>query len=699
MIIRRLAVSGLALAAAAPALAQAQEGLDLGTITVDAADGGFVGERVELSTGTLLKSGAPIAETPRSVSVVTAEQMYERGAEDVEEALRYTTGVASGEYGLDDRSDWYTIRGFRPTTFHDGLQARYGFYNDTKPEPFLLQSIQVLRGPASGLYGNGEVGGVVNTESKTAANRTGDNLVRLSFGDPESGALDLDIGGPLNAAGTLSYRFVGVLRDATTQVDYSDDDAVAIAPSITWSPSPDTALTLLYTHQENDGSPLIQFASLYGTLLPAPNGEYLSDDLFVGEPGFDRFDSEQDSVTLIADHRFSETWSVSARARWLEGEADYRHAWWNTLTDLPTRYGEDGLINRAIYRAENSLETFTLDAYATADWRAGGWEMQTILGVNHVDADYDSDTATSPETRPIDPFDPDYTGAPEIDVVDAPTNTVEEWGLYVQNRATWNDRLHVDAGLRWGSIETGEEAGTFTDATVNADDDAVTANAAVLYRFDNGLAPYVSYAESFRQEIVGRDAAGDPFEPTEGTQYEIGLKYQPPGTRDLYTIALWDLEKSNLTQTDLDNPGFQVQTGEASSRGVELGMQKELGDFRIDASAVFQDTENVEGYTIATIPDRFGSVWGTWAPSSGPLDGLSAGLGIRHTGEKWDGTDTQRTPSYTLLDARLAYQWDRWEASLNVSNLEDERHVTFCGTASCYFGEGREISVSLAARF
>lgn len=695
MIKQRLAVSGLALLAAAPALAQ---DFDLGTIVVDAESGGFVGSPVELSTGTLLKSGAEIVETPRSVSVVTAQDIYERGADDVEDALSYAPGVASHQFGLDDRSDWYTIRGFRPTTFHDGLQARYGFYNDTKPEPFLLHSIQVLRGPASGLYGNSEVAGVVNTESKTAANYSGENLVRLSFSDPRSAEVGLDLGGTLNQDGTLQYRFVGLVRDGETQVNFSQDDAIALAPSITWAPTPDTSLTLLYSHQRNDGSPLIQFASLFGTLEPAPNGRFLDDDLFIGEPGFDKFESRQDSLTLFADHRFSDVWSVSARARYLEGEADYNHAWW-AFDNFPTRYNPDGTINRTFYRAENSLETFTFDAYATADWGVGGWKMQTVLGASYADAEYDSDIGYGAEPRPIDPFDPVYTGAPEISITDSPANFVEEWGLYAQNRATLNDRLHLDFGLRYGNIETGEATGTFREGAVEADDDAWSGNIAALYEFENGMAPYVSYAESFRQELVGTDVDGDPFEPTRGEQYEIGLKYQPVGTNDLFTIALFDLEKSNLTIADPNNPGFQVQTGRATSRGVELSAQRQFGDFRIDASATFLDTENADGFEISNTPDRLASIWGTWAPSGGRFDGLSVGLGLRHSGEKWDGTNTQRTPSYTLLDARAAYQWDSYEAAINVSNLGNERHVTFCGTDACYFGESRRVTVSLATKF
>ena len=695
MIFRGLAVSGLALAVASPAVSQTY---DLGTITVDAETGGFVGDGVELSTGTFLKTGAEIAETPRSVDVVTAQQIYEQGADSVEEALRYTPGVSTAAYGLDDRSDWYTTRGFNPTTFHDGLLARYGYYNDVKPEPFLLDRVEVLRGPASGLYGNGEVGGVVNTESKTAANFSGENLVRIGFSDPRSTELEADFGGVLNEAGTLSYRIVGMVRDGTTQVDKSRDDAYAIAPSITWSPNADTEVTLLYTRQEKKGSPLIQFASIYGTLYPSPDGRYLPDSLFVGEPGFDRYDATRDSLTLSADHRISDIWSVSGRARWLKAESDYDHAWW-AFDNYPTRYNSDGTVNRTFYASEKSLRTLSFDAYATADWDLGGWEMQTVIGASYAEGDYDDDAGYATTTTAIDPFDPVYTGAPAVDIVDTPGSYLEEWGVYVQHRATFAERLHVDGGLRFAGIETGEASGTFTDSTVNAEDEAWTGNLAVLYELPNGIAPYVSYAESFRQEIVDADVDGDTFEPTRGEQYEIGVKYQPEGTDDLYTLAVYDITKSNLTEADPANPGFQIQTGEATSRGVEASLRKHLGDFRIDASAMVQDTENVDGYTIATVPEKLASVWATWAPSEGAYDGLSAGLGVRYTGEKWDGTDTVRTPSTTLVDARLAYQWDRYEAALNVTNLADDRTVSFCGVSECYFGEGREVSVSLAARF
>lgn len=696
MQLRRSAISIFALLAASPAVAQ---DIQLEPITVEDATGeGFFGEPVALETGSVMKTGQPILETPRSVSVVTSDEIQQRGAQDVEEALSYATGVVAGEYGLDNRSDWYLIRGFRPTTFHDGLQARYGFYNDTKPEPFLLDRIEILRGPASGLYGNSEVAGVVNTTSKTAA-QDAPNIVQLQFGSHARKQIGLDFGGDANADGTLRYRFVGLLRDAEGQVDYSRDDALAFAPSITWQPTPDTRLTVLANIQRNRTSPMIQFASVAGTRDPAPNGRFLPESLFVGEPGFDRFDADQNAVTVLFEHRFNDVWSANVNARYTKGSADYRHAWWAYDNFATDRYNPDGTINRTFYRAENEMESAVLDANATADYRLGGFDMRTLLGVGYTRGEYDSDTGYGAVANPIDPFNPVYTGYPDIAVTDTPANTVEESGAYVQNRASLNDRLHIDFGLRYGRIETGETTGTFRSAAISASDEAWTKNLAILYRFDNGLAPYASYAESFRQEIVGADASGRPFEPTRGEQYEIGVKYQPPGTDTLLTASVFDLTKSNLTVADAVNPGFQVQTGEANVRGLELDAVTRIGDFTIDAGYTLLDTENVSGERIATVPEDFGSVWVNYAPSTGVAEGWSFGVGARYSGSKWDGAGVESTPSYMLYDASVGYTTDSYDVRLSLRNLADERHVTYCGGGACYFGEGRSAALTGTFKF
>lgn len=698
MFFQRAAVSVCALAAAMPLLAQDLIELEQITIEGDSADGYF-GETVATGTGTITKTGDAIVETPRAVSVVTAQQLQQRGARSVEEALKYTAGVTAGQWGLDARSDWSLVRGFSPTTLHDGLPARYGYYNDTTPEPFMLDSVAVLRGPASGLYGSGSVGGVVNTTSKTAA-QDAPNIYQLQAGSFGRLQGALDIGGDLNDSGTLRYRFVGVARDSETQVDFSQDDVFALAPSITWRPSADTELTILANYQDTDRSPLIQFASIYGTLLPATgfgNGTFLPNSLFVGEPGFDRFESEQRSVTALFKHRFNQTWSLNANFRYLEGEADYQHAWWAYDNTTNGRYNADGTINRTFYRAENDLKTVALDSFATAEYRLGNVEMRSIFGVSLTRGTYDSDTAYGTQVAPIDPFNPVYAGFNPITVTDTPGTSVDEWGLYAQNRAEV-DQWIFDFGLRYGHIESGASNGSFGASTAAAEDSKWTGNAAVLYRFDNGLTPYLSYATSFQQDAIGTDARGNAFDPTEGEQYEVGVKFQPAGPDTLLAASVFDLTKSNLLQTDPVNPGFQVQTGEAMSRGLELEAYRSFGDVSLQAAYTYLDTENADGFDIAQAPTHAASLWLNYEPR-GALSGWQFGGGVRYNGTSGDGSGGQPTPAYTLLDAAVAYERDNWRLALNVSNLTDKRYVSTCQGGACYFGEGRNVLLTLTSTF
>lgn len=697
MFFTRAAVSVCALVAAMPALAQ--EVIELEQITIEGqSSDGFFGETVATNSGTIMKTGDPIAETPRSVSVITEQQIQQRGARTVEDALKYTAGVTAGQWGLDARSDWSLVRGFSPTTLHDGLPARYGYYNDTTPEPFMLNSVSVLRGPASGLYGSGSVGGVVNTTSKTAA-QDAPNLWQLQVGSFDRVQGALDVSGDLNESGTLRYRFVGVARDSKTQVDYSQDDVLALAPSITWRPSEDTELTILGNYQDADRSPLIQFASLYGTLLPATgfgNGTFLPNSLFVGEPGFDKFESEQRSITTMFKHRFNPVWSMNANFRYLEGEAEYQHAWWAFDNIGTGRYNPDGTINRTFYRAENELKTLALDTYATAEYTLGEVQMRTILGASYSRGTYDSDFGYGVQVAPIDPFNPVYTGFNPITVTDTPGTSVDEWGVYAQNRATF-DRWIFDFGLRYGGIETGTSNGSFGATTAAAKDSKWTGNAAIMYLFDNGLAPYVSYATSFQQDAIGADVNGNAFDPTEGEQIELGVKYQPAGTATLLSAAVFDLTKSNLLVADPVNPGFQIQTGEASSRGFEFEVYHSFGEVSVQAAYTYLDTENAAGFEIAQVPEHAASLWLNYAPKG--LPGWQFGGGVRYNGAAWDGVGIQETPAYTLFDTAIAYEQDNWRLALNVSNLTDERYVTTCQSGSCYFGEGRNVALTLTSNF
>jgi iron complex outermembrane receptor protein len=676
--------------------AAAQETLALPTLTIE-GEGGFFGTSLAQSAESVMKTDVPILETPRSVSVVTQQQMQDRGVRSITQALQYTPGVMAGFGGNDARGDWLYVRGFQPTQFLDGLQSLFGYYNNVKPEPFLLDSVAVLKGPSGMLYGNGAVGGVVNAVSKLP-DPLAPNIVELEFGTNDLFQANLDLGGDLGDR--LAYRIVALGRSADGPVDYSNDDARALMPSLTWSPTEATSVTLLGLYQKNDTSPMIQFLSPYGTLFSAEefaNGDFLPPDVFVGEPSFDYYDGEQRSVSLFADHRFNDVWSVSGSLRYMASQLDYAQMWWSYDNFETGRYNPDATINRTGEKAENDSHAWVGDLHASADFTLGPTEHAAMIGAAFTDARFNYDYGAAFQRGPIDPFDPEYTGVLDgIEVVDYPEMSLKQQSLYAQDRITFRERLHFDVGLRYDWIESEAQTWDPSNPTQHLEDGELSTSVALLYAMDNGFAPYVSYSESFFQEQTGSDIEGNPFEPTRGTQYEAGIKYQPPGTSSLFTAAVFEITKSNELVPDPRNPNFSIQEGEAKARGLELEAQAAWRGFLVDAGYTYLDTEAADGERLAGVPENQASAWVQYDASDW-LAGLRAGAGARYVGSTLAGG--LETPSVTLYDAMLGYQWDRYLVTLTGRNLADETYVVNCDASTCYYGETRTIALSLSAQF
>jgi iron complex outermembrane receptor protein len=704
---RLLVASRLALAASAAigaGAAAAQDGVQLPTLTIEGdGNAGFFGETFAQSAAPVMKTDTPILETPRSVSVVTQQQMEERGARTLTEALQYSPGVFAGFGGNDNRGDWIKVRGFEPTIFLDGMQSYFGYYNNARPEPFLLSSVAVLKGPSGMLYGNGAVGGIVNEVSKLP-DPAAPNIVQIEVGTDNLFQSGIDVGGTLGPDGRLLYRLVAFGRSADGPVDHSSDDAAAFMPSLTWMPTDATRITLLGFYQKNDTSPYIQFLSPYGTLWSAEefaNGDFLPNDVFVGEPGANYYNAERSAVTLFGGHRFNSTWSVAGSLRYTASSVDYAQMWWAYDNYETGRYNPDGTINRTGEIAENDSHAWVGDLHASASFTLGGTAHEAMFGVGFTDGRFNYDYGALAQRGPIDPFDPVYTGVIVASpIVDFPEYSLKQQSIYAQDRITWAERLHLDLGLRYDRIEQEAQDWAAPDTPQDLDDGELSTSVALLYAMENGVAPYVSYSESFYQEAVGTDAAGNPFEPTRGTQYEAGVKYQPPGTTALFTAAVFEIEKSNTLVTDPTNPNFQIQEGKAKSRGLELAAQADWRGFSIDAAYTYLDTEDEDGARFAGVPRDQASAWLQYE-AGGRLSGLTGGVGVRYIGSTVNGEVT--TPSVTLYDAMIGYEWDRYLLQLTGRNLADETYVVDCGgpdtSFTCYYGDPRTVGLSLTARF
>lgn len=668
-------------------------------------------ERIEvygkLSHYSATKSDTPIMETSRSVSIEDLEQLTIKGALHLDDALTYSAGVAGQTYGFATRGDWVKVRGLTVPQYQDSLQSLFGHYNNTRPDIYTLEQVEILKGPASVLYGKGSPGGLVNVVSKTPKTESAHEIV-LELGNFDRKQLAIDSTGAIDSEENWLYRFVSVYRDTDTQVDFVDDKTVVLAPSITWMPSPDTELTLLVNYTDTDSDTGAQFLPLHGTLLPAANGKKIKSSVYAGQPGFNHYKAETLAITLMAEHQLNADWSLSATSRFTDAEADYQQAW---TTFIPGRWVynadgslyKDGTVPRTFYRNDATSEQKAIDVRLRGEFTLGAFEHKVLIGTQYQDVTTGSagyyayapgldfttgmpDQITGDLTwlnlfNPVyADFDPDamlkdfYTKNPYTDAKDL--------GIYISDQIDYAD-WSLTLGARFDDSES-ETSGK------KQSDEEVSLSVGLLYSFANGMAPYVNYAESF-DPVIGDNGNGELLKPQFGEQVEVGLKYVPTNFPGFFTVAWFDIEQTNLPDPASLPGQFEQQRGKATIDGVEFEGLATVGDFTIELNASKLNTKSADGFHLASIPEKQASTWVTYTPAD-KLPGFRAGFGLRYNGESWGGVDKYRTPSYTIADLMLGYQTGNWDFALNIRNLSDKSYYASClSRGDCFPGKERTV--------
>lgn len=658
-------------------------------------------------TGT--KTDTPILETPQSISVVTQDQITDQAAQTLNQALRYTPGVFVEPNGVSSRYDETRVRGFTPVQYLDGLVLPYNqFWATSRIEPYGLERIEVLKGPASVLYGQNSPGGLMNMVSKRP---TAEPLREVEL---QTGSLDrlqgaFDLSGPANQEKTLFYRLTGLMLDSDTAVDFTKDKRLYIAPAFTWRPNIDTTLTVLAHYGEDKGSYPHQYLPAQGTLYFNPNGR-IPQSRFAGEPGFDSFDRRQYALGYAFEHHLSDVWTVRQNLRYAAADV-YLNALRSEglLPDLTT-------LMRSAFNIQADVGTFTVDNQAQADFDTGVFRHKLLVGLDYMKTAGDVDIKFAFPAPSINIFNPVYGQAiPALGPFQKNSTDASQLGLYVQDQIRFG-RWLLTLGGRYDWADN--EVNNLLANTVAArDDKAHTERAGLSYIFDNGVAPYVSYSTSFQPVTDQVDAAGNPFKPTTGTQYEAGIKYQPPGTKSLFTLAAFDITQQNVVTSD-PATFTATQTGEIRVRGFEAEARTSLSEsLDLIAGYTYLDSETTQstnpyevGRVVPLTPRHQASVWGLHTFRHGPLNGFALGGGVRYVGETYSETqspDPVLVPSYTLVDAVAQYDLGVLDPSLkgarlavNVKNIFDKYHVTFCyGLAYCSLGAGRTVLATLSYRW
>ncbi|MFC3125596.1 TonB-dependent siderophore receptor [Pseudoroseomonas globiformis] len=700
---------------------RAQGALELPTVEVGATawrSWEHVPGYVAPQTTTGSKVDVPLIEAPQSVGVVTRDQMDDQAAQTVSDALRYTAGVLP-EVRPSGRYDSVFVRGFGGggtdaayVNFLDGLRMGRGAnYAVPNVDPWLLERIEVLRGPASVLYGQTGAGGIVNLVSRRpAADQVQE--VRIEAGSNGRLMAGFDLGGRANDEGTVLFRLTGMGRINDTQYDYISEQRLAIAPAITWRPDDNTSFTVLASFQDDPEAGFYNFVPASGTVLFNPNGR-LGSNLFVGDPNYQKESKRQATIGYQLEHRFDEVWTARQNFRFGTIASNRE-----IVTMGAPIGGPNGAVwnRRALFAREHAY-TFALDNQLQAEFDTGALRHVVLAGLDWSRAQSKSRIGVSTNVPTLNLYAPVYWQNIAAPTAVTPTsNITDQLGLYLQDLISY-DRWRLNIGLRhdWATSEANQRAaGTHTSQS----DSATTWRAGLLYLFDNGLAPYVSYSTSFlpNSGTFSPARGGNPFDPTEGEQYEAGIKYQPPGRSSFVQAAIYHITQKNVLTQDPNSLLFSIQEGEIRSRGFELEGRAALteglhviGSYSyIDAEITRSTQAGVQGNPVPQVPHHIASGWANYTFRDGPLRGLSFGGGVRYVGEtSGTNTDSFKVPEVTLFDAAIRYDLgavlpkaDGLQLTVNGTNLGDKEFVASCSTATnCFFGQRRLILAGVNYRW
>lgn len=677
------------------------------TETADGPVDGYVATRSRAAT----KTGTPILETAQSISVVTKEQMEDQGSQTVMQAMRYTPGAFTGQVGASNRYDYIILRGLVDRSidniYLDGLKTMSddSTYSSMQIDPYFVERADVVKGPASVLYGRSSPGGLVALSSKKPQfEQQGE--VELSYGNRNQRGVGFDFTGPLDEAGKLAYRVVGKADASDTQFEGTEEERYAIAPSLTANISDDTRLTLSGYFQKDPEGGTHNGLPSEGTLFPR-NGQYISNTFFDGDPALESYERTQNMVGYEFEHDFDDTWTVRQNFRFLDADVHldqiYQTGWSGTSNELTRTYGG----------GDESLRAFTVDNQAEANFATGGVDHTVVMGFDYQDRKSENKWLFAGASN-IDAFNPVY-GSPGValgTITNSNSRSLEQAGLYAEDQLAY-ENWRFSLGLRQDWLET-SNLNRLTNVEQGEDRSKLTKRAGVLYLFDNGIAPYFNYSESFNPSLSS-DASGKPLEPTEGTQYEVGVKFQPEGSKTMLSAAAFHIEQENVAVYNNLTTAWEP-VGTIESQGIELEARTELTDnLSVLAGYTYTDASFdapgsvKDGNRPQQVPEHMVSLWGHYRFDQGSLDGLGIGAGTRYVGETAaNEANTLMVPDYTLVDVVLNYDlaqvgMNNADFRLNVNNLMDEEYVASClitqWSDNCYYGEERTILATLRYRF
>ncbi|MGP1196206.1 TonB-dependent siderophore receptor [Serratia sp. CY52157] len=670
----------------------------------DNAPQGYAAQQATVAT----KTRSPLVDVPQFVSVVNRQQMDVQSADTVSQALRYSAGVAVERFGaFSSGVDFAKMRGFEADYYLDGLRVigNTGIWGP-QIETWGVQSVEVLHGPSSSLYGQGGAGGVINMISRRPSTAES-NQLKWDVGNDRSHSLSLDSTGALTDDEQWVYRFDGLAATRGSQIEDTRQKRLFLAPAITWQPNDRTRWTVLahYLREPQSGYYNTLPAQVLG-LLPNPHGK-IDTDRNYSDPAHEHSSRTQYDMTSLLEFELNDRWRLKQNLRYSHVDSTVRRDFTRAITP------DEGLLTAVYQDAPSQADSIVMDNQAETTFVTGAIVHQGLAGIDFQAGKLDKDWWGS-QTVTFDPWSEQYRPSFEPIPVSRTSTTqrFQRTGLYGQDEASWRG-WHLLLGGRhdWSRMRTSDN---LAHTQTQTNDAAWSYRAGLSYPFDNGLAPWASVSTAF-EPLTGTNAQGTPFKPTHSTQYEMGMKLQPPGSATMTSLAVYQLTQRDVNTIDPLNPSYYTQTGEVRSRGVELESRAAVTDnlnlmlsYAWVNNVVTEANDSTQGKHPVGVPAQTGSMWLDYRFTKGPLQGLLIGGGTRYLGASWgDGTNTFKVPAVWLGDMTVRYTPGAWdprlynlELGLTVNNLTNKSYIASCTSAPyCSIGIERRIIGSISWYF
>ncbi|WJR66173.1 TonB-dependent siderophore receptor [Neorhizobium sp. CSC1952] len=687
-----LLTAGVAIISCGPAFAQAPDAdTTLAPIVLESesddilVQDGYVAKSDRIGT----KVDTPIVQIPQAISVVTQDQIEDQKPRTLNESLTYTAGANPNSFGYDSRYDAFYLRGFPvyyTGMFRDGLKQFNGPSAWFRTEPYGLEGITVLKGPASSLYGVSGPGGIVNLVTKRPKDEPFHEVETL-IGQDNRYQAAFDFSGPVDEEGAFLYRLTGLGRKSDTHIEGYRDDTAYIAPAFTWKPDEDTKFTLLGEYSRSVTGSTAYF---YNPSL----GEV--SDIYSGDPDWNDLTTRQGRIGYEFEHRLNDVVTLRQNLRYHDVDVDLQYSGFNPSPPA-----------RSWAHYKERVKNFGVDNMAQFEFDTGPVSHTAVVGFNYSWWDYSTrakGSAISIDDLKGLPFNP--AGSQEMD----------QYGLYVHDQMEWDNwTLFLSGRQDWAMSKSVPSTGTEVDST----DSAFSGRVGLSYRTDWGVIPYANYSRSFSPNVgFVYDASNtrSVAKPTLADQVEVGVKYEIPDTNAVLTANYFDIKQTDGVIFDgtFDTDGNQVQRQlDLHSRGVELEANASFDNgFSLIASYTYMRMEIDEGLPgtvgnqLSATPNHIASLWGHYLFEDGPLAGLGIGAGVRYIGKSYgDDGNTFKNEARTLVDAAVSYDFGYQNPDLkgltlqvNAKNLFDTVKP-ICSAGNCYWDEGRTVYGSLRYRF